>query len=82
MLRTLEAVIDEQGQIKLLEPAAMIRGQRALVILMEDEPGEAEWLVGARQSPAYAFLNDPIEDIYSSADAALSPTNSAPCSNC
>jgi hypothetical protein len=65
MLRTLEAVIDEQGQIKLLEPAALIRGQRALVTLLEDEPGEAEWLAGASASEAYAFLKAPEEDIYS-----------------
>lgn len=68
MLRTLEAVIDEQGHVKLLEPATLISGQRALVTLMEDEPGETEWLAGAGQSPAYAFLNDPAEDIYSPAD--------------
>lgn len=65
MLRTLEAVIDEQGHIQLLEPAALIRGQRALVTLLEEEPGEAEWLAGASNAGAYAFLKDPAEDIYS-----------------
>jgi len=68
MLRTLEAVIDEQGRIQLLEPAALIRGQRALVTLLEDEPGEAEWLAGASHSAAYAFLKDPAEDLYSLED--------------
>lgn len=68
MLRTLEAIIDEQGHVKLLEPAALISGQRALVTLLDDEPDEAEWLAGASQSPAYAFLNDPAEDIYSPTD--------------
>jgi len=82
MLRTLEAVIDEQGHVKLPGPARLICGQRALVTLMQDEPGETEWLAGASHSPAYAFLNHPAEDIYSPADAALSPTNSVPCSNC
>ncbi|OYY92752.1 MAG: hypothetical protein B7Y41_14315 [Hydrogenophilales bacterium 28-61-23] len=68
MLRTLEAVIDEQGHIKLLESAPLISGQRALVTLLEEEPGEAEWLADASRSPAYAFLNDPAEDIYSLTD--------------
>ncbi|MDP2787918.1 MAG: hypothetical protein Q8O79_07570 [Pseudomonadota bacterium] len=68
MLRTLEAIIDEQGHIKLLESAPLISGQRALVTLLEDEPGEAEWLAGASRGAAYAFLKDPAEDIYSLAD--------------
>jgi hypothetical protein len=68
MLRTLEAIVDEQGHITLLEPTSLISGQRALVTLLEDEPGEAEWLAGASRGATYAFLNDPAEDLYSLTD--------------
>ena len=37
MLRTLEAVIDGQGNVRLAEPADLPPGRRALVIIL-DEP--------------------------------------------
>jgi len=38
MLRTIEAIIDEQGNIRLLEPVHFSTVQRALVTILEDEP--------------------------------------------
>ena len=38
MIKTVEAVIDEQGRIRLLEPVAVARSQRALVTILEEEP--------------------------------------------
>ncbi|HZY43055.1 MAG TPA: hypothetical protein VFF59_13775 [Anaerolineae bacterium] len=31
---------------------------------MIDEPGESEWLYAAARNPAFAFLHEPQEDIY------------------
>jgi len=41
MLQTIEAIIDEQGVVKLLEPVQFSRTRRALVTILEDEPIEA-----------------------------------------
>jgi len=41
MLQTIEAIIDEQGIVKLLEPIQFSRIRRALVTILEDEPVEA-----------------------------------------
>lgn len=38
MLQTIEAVIDEQGNIRLLEPIQLPVSRRALVTILEDEP--------------------------------------------
>ena len=34
----MEAVIDEQGRVRLLEPVAVPRMQRALVTILEEDP--------------------------------------------
>ncbi len=41
MLRTVEAVIDEQGQVHLLETVQLARARRALVTILDDEPVDA-----------------------------------------
>jgi len=38
MLRTVEAVIDVQGQVHLLEPISLTGARRALVTILEEEP--------------------------------------------
>ena len=37
MLRTVEAVIDAQGQVHLLEPISLTGSRRALVTILEEE---------------------------------------------
>jgi hypothetical protein len=39
MLHTVEAVIDAQGQVHLLEPISLAGARRALVTILEEEPG-------------------------------------------
>jgi hypothetical protein len=39
MLRTVEAVIDAQGQVHLLEPISLAEARRALVTILEEAPG-------------------------------------------
>ena len=39
MLRTVEAVIDAQGHVQVLEPISLTGARRALVTILEEEPG-------------------------------------------
>jgi hypothetical protein len=39
MIRTVEAVIDEQGNVRLLEPVRLPSSRRALVTILEDRAG-------------------------------------------
>ena len=39
MLRTVEAVINVQGHVHLLEPISLAGARRALVTILEEEPG-------------------------------------------
>ncbi|MCP9469288.1 MAG: hypothetical protein NNA31_04720 [Nitrospira sp.] len=38
MIRTVEAVIDEQGNVRLLEPVHLSEARRALVTILEEQP--------------------------------------------
>ena len=38
MIKTVEAVIDEQGNVRLLEPAHQRQTRRALVIILDEQP--------------------------------------------
>ncbi len=51
MLRPLEAIIDEQGNVRLLEPIDLPESRRALVIILEEEP--------ASSMPETALLSEP-----------------------
>jgi len=39
VIRTVEAVIDEQGNVRLLEPIQIPAARRALVTIVEERPG-------------------------------------------
>ena len=58
--------IDEKGQLHLDEPISAVGQGRVRVILLpeETEIGENEWLKAAASNPAFDFLKDPAEDIY------------------
>ena len=38
MIQTIEAVIDEQGNVRLLEPIRLGEARRALVMILEEQP--------------------------------------------
>lgn len=73
---TLKAVevtgtIDEQRRLHLDEPLPIAGPSQARVIILiaqETELGEREWLQAAASNPAFDFLKEPGEDIYSPAD--------------
>ena len=58
--------IDEKGQLHLDEPISAVGQGRVRVILIPEEAeiGENEWLKAAASNPAFDFLEDLGEDIY------------------
>lgn len=38
MIRTVEALIDECGNVRLLEPVQLTSARRAIVVILEDSP--------------------------------------------
>jgi hypothetical protein len=59
--------IDEHHQLQLDGPLPMSGPMRVRVILLypiDDEWDEAEWLRAAASNPAFDYLKDAAEDIY------------------
>jgi hypothetical protein len=66
-------VIDEERHLRLDTPLPVVTSGRVRVIVLfpGEEPGEmheSEWLYTATVNPAFDFLNDPQEDIYTLTD--------------
>jgi hypothetical protein len=40
MIQTVEAIVDETGAVRLLEPVHLDRRHRALLTILTDDPGE------------------------------------------
>ncbi|MEA3349491.1 MAG: hypothetical protein U9Q82_02595, partial [Chloroflexota bacterium] len=63
--------VDEHSQLKLDDFLPFSGPKRVKVIVLstlDDEIDETEWLQTASQNPAFAFLADPAEDIYTMTD--------------
>ena len=63
--------VDEHHRLQLDETLPIPGPRRVRVIILyplSDEWDESEWLQAAARSPAFAFLSDPQEDIYSLTD--------------
>ncbi len=63
--------IDAQRHLVLDEPLPVAGPARLRVIVLIPEEGdvaEAEWLYAASANPAFAFLREPEEDIYTPDD--------------
>jgi hypothetical protein len=64
--------IDEQHHLRLDEPLPVVKPGRVRVIILLPEESETdeeyEWLKAASSNPAFAFLHDAEEDIYSATD--------------
>jgi hypothetical protein len=74
-LRAIEAIgtIDDAGRLSLDEPLPNIGpGRVRLLVLVGDNPrddiDEGTWLRAAATNPAFDFLDDPAEDVYSPND--------------
>jgi hypothetical protein len=63
MIRTIEATIDEQGNVKLLEPVRLPCTRKALVTVLEDAPSVPVNEAALLSEPALAEdWNRPEED--------------------
>ena len=63
MIRTIEATIDEHGNVKLLEPVQLPSARRALVTILEDIPVASVNDTALLSEPALAKDRDrPEED--------------------
>ena len=63
MIRTLEAVVDEQGFVRLLEDVQLPSACRALVTILEDKPGTHPAEIALLSEPTLAEdWNRPEED--------------------
>lgn len=63
--------VDENSQLKLDGSLPFSGPKRVRVIVLsalDDETDEISWLQAASRNPAFTFLSDPEEDIYSITD--------------
>lgn len=63
--------IDEQRQLRLDGTLPIPGPTRVRILILypiSDEWDETEWLQSAAHNPAFAFLSDPEEDIYTPSD--------------
>jgi hypothetical protein len=63
--------VDQQRHIQLDEALPFSGPRKVRVIILyssADEMDETEWLYAAARNPAFTFLHDPEEDIYTLAD--------------
>jgi hypothetical protein len=64
-------VVDKDRRLVLDEPLPIAGPSRVKVIILVPEDGDLNerlWLEAARTNPAFEFLTDPSEDIYTVAD--------------
>lgn len=54
MIKTVEAVIDEQGNVRLLQPIRPRRSRRALVTILEESPTKSAAESALLSEPALA----------------------------
>ena len=67
----MDGMIDEQSRLVLSEPLPILGPRRVRVIVLlpnVTEPLEQEWLDDMARNPAFDFLKDPAEDVYSPTD--------------
>lgn len=62
--------IDSEGQLHLREPLRVTTQQVRVLVLLptDDEPNDENWLSAQAQNPAFDFLHDEAEAIYSATD--------------
>lgn len=53
---------------EIYEALRLVPGRIVLLMAEESDMDEAEWLGAAARNPAFDFLNDPVEDIYTPSD--------------
>jgi hypothetical protein len=62
MIRTIEAMIDEQGRVQLLEAVELAGPRRALVTVLDEEPAHANETALLSEAALAEDWNRPEED--------------------
>jgi len=62
MIQTVEAIVDEKGEVRLLEFIRLDRRHRALVTILADEPSDADVTTNLSQASLAKDWNRPEED--------------------
>jgi hypothetical protein len=62
MIQTIEAIVDERGTVRLLEPIRLDRRHRALVTILTDEPSESHDTALLSEAALAKDWNRPEED--------------------
>ncbi len=57
-MQTLEAVIDEDGRVRLLESVRLPRARRALLTILDDEPKQIKSKIWSNNRELSDALND------------------------
>lgn len=67
-----EGIIDDDRQLRVEKPLPVVGPGRVRVIVLipeeVDDISERDWLKAASSNPAFAFLREAAEDIYSPTD--------------
>lgn len=63
-------IVDAEHQLRLDKPLPLPEQSRVrvIVLLPEMETGEPDWLAAANTNPAFDFLKEESEDVYTRAD--------------
>lgn len=67
----LYATVDQNGRLTTDTPVPALLNQRVKILifpLISEEISETEWLKSISSNPAFAFLHEPSENIYSAND--------------
>ncbi|MEO7297863.1 MAG: hypothetical protein ABI042_04725 [Verrucomicrobiota bacterium] len=62
MIHTVEAIVDQHGKVRLLEPVQLDRQHRALVTILVDEPSDADETALLSEAALAKDWNRPEED--------------------
>ena len=66
----LKGTIDEKGMLKADTRLELVNKQVKIIVLYQEDEDidESEWLRAMNSNPAFNFLSDPAEDIYTTSD--------------
>ena len=76
-LHSIEVTIDKDGSVRLPKKVKLSGPRRAILTILDetfpvsesaDELNEMEWLKASVSNPAFEYLRDPEEDIYTIRD--------------
>jgi hypothetical protein len=77
VLRSIEVTIEKDGTVRLPKKLKLSGPRRAILTILDeklpvvdvdDELNETEWLKASMSNPAFDYLRDPEEDIYTIRD--------------